>query len=109
MLGGVKTAKPGAAAEAIKRADATSRSRPGGAKTNEVEDDDVRMVKKGGIKIMVKAPVKAPDDKKERVRLTINNAFDEQQRERSLASLRRKREREKLKAMGVPQARDSRA
>ena len=33
------------------------------------------MVKKGGIKIMVKAPVKAPDDKKERVRLTINNAF----------------------------------
>ena len=106
VLGGVKTAKPGAAAEAIKRADATSRSRPGGAKTNEVEDDDVRMVKKGGIKIMVKAPVKAPDDKKERVRLTINNAFDEQQRERSLASLRRKREREKLKAMGVPQARD---
>src|SRR5690606_28314251 len=41
-----------------------------------------------------------------RVKLTINNAFDEQQRERSLASLRRKREREKLKAMGVPQARE---
>ncbi len=99
-----KTAKPGAAAEAIKRADATARSSP--AKRNEVEDDDVRMVKKGGIKIMVKAPVKAPDDKKERVRLTINNAFDENSRERSLASLRRKREREKLKAMGVPQARD---
>jgi translation initiation factor IF-2 len=99
-----KTAKPGAAAEAIKRADATARSGP--AKRNEAEDDDVRMVKKGGIKIMVKAPVKAPDDKKERVRLTINNAFDENSRERSLASLRRKREREKLKAMGVPQARD---
>ena len=101
-----KTAKPGAAAEAIKRADAVARGRPGGQKTNEVEDDDVRMVKKGGIKIMVKAPVKAPDDKKERVRLTINNAFNEQERERSMASLRRKREREKLKAMGVPQARD---
>ena len=100
-----KTAKPGAAAEAIKRADAVAR-RPGGQKTNEVEDDDVRMVKKGGIKIMVKAPVKAPDEKKERVRLTINNAFNEQERERSMASLRRKREREKLKAMGVPQSRD---
>ena len=99
-----KTAKPGAAAEAIKRIDAAAR-RPG-ARTNEVEDDDVRMVKKGGIKIMVKAPVKAPDEKKERVRLTINNAFNEQERERSMASLRRKREREKLKAMGVPQARD---
>ncbi len=103
---GTKTAKPGAAAEAIKRADAAARGRPAGAKTNEVEDDDVRMVKKGGIKIMVKAPVKAPDDKKERVRLTINNAFDDQNRERSLASLRRKREREKLKSMGVQQARD---
>ena len=101
-----KTAKPGAAAEAIKRADATARGRPGGQKTNEAEDDDVRLVKKGGLKILVKAPVKAPEEKKERVRLTINNAFDEQQRERSLASLRRKREREKLKAMGVPQARD---
>ena len=101
-----KTAKPGAAAEAIKRtADAAAARRPG-ARTNEVEDDDVRMVKKGGIKIMVKAPVKAPDEKKERVRLTINNAFNEQERERSMASLRRKREREKLKAMGAPQARD---
>ncbi len=100
----VKTAKLGAAAEAIKRTDAAAR-RPG-ARPDQVEDDDVRMVKKGGIKIMVKAPVKAPEDKKERVRLTINNAFDENSRERSLASLRRKREREKLKAMGVPQARD---
>ena len=100
-----KTAKPGAAAEAIKRSDAAAR-RPGGRPANEVEDDDVRMVKKGGIKIMIKAPVKAPEEKKERVRLTINNAFDEQQRERSLASLKRKREREKLKAMGVPQVRD---
>jgi translation initiation factor IF-2 len=41
-----------------------------------------------------------------RGRLTINNALDEQQRERSLASLKRKREREKLKAMGVQQPRE---
>ena len=46
------------------------------------------------------------DERRERVKLTINNAFDEKQRERSLASLKRKREREKLKAMGIPQARE---
>ncbi|MCK9911244.1 translation initiation factor IF-2 N-terminal domain-containing protein, partial [Microbacteriaceae bacterium K1510] len=47
-----------------------------------------------------------PDEKRERIKLTINNAFDEKQRERSLASLKRKREREKLKAMGIPQSRE---
>ena len=46
------------------------------------------------------------DERRERVKLTINNAFDEKQRERSLASLKRKREREKLKAMGIPQNRE---
>ncbi len=39
-------------------------------------------------------------------RLTIANALDESQRERSLASLRRKREREKAKNAGVLQARE---
>jgi translation initiation factor IF-2 len=46
------------------------------------------------------------DDGRVRGKLTITNAFDERQRERSLASLKRKREREKLKAMGVPQSRE---
>ncbi|MBN8913961.1 MAG: translation initiation factor IF-2, partial [Rhizobiales bacterium] len=46
------------------------------------------------------------EDRRERGKLTINNALDEQQRERSLASLKRKREREKLKAMGIQQPRD---
>jgi len=54
----------------------------------------------------VRAPVKAVDERRERVKLTINNAFDEKQRERSLASLKRKRERERLKAMGIPQTRE---
>jgi translation initiation factor IF-2 len=53
-----------------------------------------------------KSPVKAADDRRERIKLTINNAFDEAQRERSLASLRRKREREKLRLAGVQQPRD---
>ncbi|HUS96198.1 MAG TPA: translation initiation factor IF-2 N-terminal domain-containing protein, partial [Hyphomicrobiaceae bacterium] len=46
------------------------------------------------------------DEGRVRGKLTITNAFDERQRERSLASLKRKREREKLKAMGIPQSRD---
>jgi translation initiation factor IF-2 len=67
-------------------------------------DDDGRAKKKGAK--APRSPVKITDERRERVKLTINNAFDEQQRERSLASLKRKREREKLKAMGVPQTRE---
>jgi len=70
-----------------------------------VEDEEVRIIKRGGK--LVRQPVKVvPDEKRERVKLTINNAFDQQQRERSLASLKRKREREKLKAMGIQTPRD---
>ena len=71
------------------------------------DDDESRAIKRGGK--LVRVPVKAPvvdANKRERGKLTINNALDEQQRERSLASLKRKREREKLKAMGIQQPRD---
>ena len=70
------------------------------------DDEESRAIKRGGK--LVRVPVKAPsvDTKRERGKLTINNALDEQQRERSLASLKRKREREKLKAMGIQQPRD---
>ena len=73
--------------------------------TPEVEDDD-RAKKKGGK--IVRSTVAKPGSEEGRVRgkLTITNAFDERQRERSLASLKRKREREKLKAMGISQARE---
>ncbi len=70
-----------------------------------VEDEEVRIIKRGG-KLVRQAVKVVPDEKRERVKLTINNAFDQQQRERSLASLKRKREREKLKAMGIQQPRD---
>ena len=72
----------------------------------EADDEESRAIKRGGK--LVRVPVKAPsvDEKRERGKLTINNALDEQQRERSLASLKRKREREKLKAMGIQQPRD---
>jgi translation initiation factor IF-2 len=76
----------------------------------EGEDDERRIIKKGPGGTIIKAPVKTPakvaEERRERIKLTINNAFDEQQRERSLASLKRKREREKLKAMGISQTRE---
>ncbi len=68
------------------------------------EEEDNRAKKKGGK--VVRAPVKGADDGRVRGKLTITNAFDEHQRERSLASLKRRREREKLKAMGIPQSRE---
>ncbi len=49
---------------------------------------------------------KTAEDRRHRGRLTINNALDEGQRERSLASLRRKREREKSRAAGQLAPRD---
>ena len=73
----------------------------------EVEPDteeDTRTKKKGAKP--AKSPIKGAEERRERIKLTINNAFDEAQRERSLASLRRRREREKLRQAGVVQQRD---
>jgi translation initiation factor IF-2 len=68
------------------------------------DDDDARSKKKGAK--VARAPVRPGEERRERGKLTINNAFDEAQRQRSLASLRRKREREKLKQAGIQQPRD---
>ena len=89
-----------------KKGEGEATRRPGKIALTIEADDDERAKKKGG-KVVRSAVVK-PGTEEGRVRgkLTITNAFDERQRERSLASLKRKREREKLKAMGVPQARD---
>ena len=73
--------------------------------TPQISEEDDGRSKRGGKP--ARTPVKVSDDhRRERGKLTINNALDEQQRERSLASLKRKREREKLKAMGIQQPRD---
>jgi translation initiation factor IF-2 len=80
--------------------------RAGRAVAVEVADDDESRGPQKGRKPGTRTPVVKADERRERVKLTINNAFDEKQRERSLASLKRKREREKLKAMGIPQARE---
>ncbi|MGE8941722.1 translation initiation factor IF-2 [Leptospira interrogans] len=94
-----ETAKKGEA-EAPKRT-----AKPGGLAAEIADEDESRAKKKGAGKL-VRTPVKGADDNRVRGKLTITNAFDERQRERSLASLKRKREREKLKAMGIPQSRE---
>jgi translation initiation factor IF-2 len=88
-----------------RRADPNARRAP----TREIEtvgESDVRVVKKGGIKIFVKAPEKAPEEKTGRIKLTINNALSDDQRERSLASLKRKQEKQRMKALGAQQSRE---
>ncbi|MGI9524828.1 MAG: translation initiation factor IF-2 [Hyphomicrobiaceae bacterium] len=67
------------------------------APVREEEDDRKRRGKRGAAR---------GEDGRVRGKLTITNAFDERQRERSLASLKRKREREKQKAMGISQVRE---
>ncbi|MFN0219404.1 MAG: translation initiation factor IF-2 [Hyphomicrobium sp.] len=68
------------------------------------EEDDSRKRGPGGAKVP-RAPVKLAEEGRQRQRLTITN-FDREAQQRSLASLKRKREKEKLKAMGIPQARE---
>ena len=76
----------------------------------EPEDEEgARKVGPGGVK---KAPPqripakKVADDRRARGRLTIVNALDDSQRERSLSALKRRREREKAKQLGQITARD---
>jgi translation initiation factor IF-2 len=75
----------------------------------ENDDDDGRSKMKmiGGKLVRATTPSQKPvEEARVRGKLTITNAFDERQRERSLASLKRKREREKLKALGIPEKRE---
>jgi translation initiation factor IF-2 len=74
------------------------------------DDEERGRAKRGGIpgkaERAAPAPVKkAGDDRTGRQRLTLANALDDQQRERSLASLKRQRERQKLQALGTQQER----
>jgi translation initiation factor IF-2 len=79
-------------AEAPKRIEQVAK-RSGRALDLEPEVEEDTRAKKKGAK-PAKSPVKIGDERRERIKLTINNAFDEAQRERSLASLKRRRERE---------------
>jgi translation initiation factor IF-2 len=66
------------------------------------DEEEERHTKRGGVPGKVPAaPVKKTTvERTGRARLTLSNALDEQQRERSLASLKRQRERQKLQALG---------
>jgi len=90
--------------EAPKRVETIAKRGPRALEVEAEAEEESRAKKKGAKP--PKTPVKVADDRRERIKLTINNAFDEAQRERSLASLRRRREREKLRQAGVVQPRD---
>ena len=96
-----KTGKP---ADTVRRPEIVNK-RPARSLEVEPESEEETRTKKKGAK-PAKSPVKGAEERRERIKLTINNAFDEAQRERSLASLRRRREREKLRQAGVVQQRD---
>jgi translation initiation factor IF-2 len=103
-----KAVRPGDVTK-VKPTEAPRRGESGkrGARGVEVEpepEEDSRAKKKGAK--APRSPVKTGEERRERIKLTINNAFDEAQRERSLASLKRRREREKLRQAGVVQPRD---
>ena len=70
----------------------------------QVEDEESRKRGPGGAKV-ARPAVKTNDDGRTRQKLTITN-FDREAQVRSLASLKRKREKEKLKAMGIQQTRE---
>ncbi|MBY0560210.1 translation initiation factor IF-2 [Hyphomicrobium sp.] len=70
----------------------------------QVEEDDRGKRGPGGVKV-ARPAVKVQDDGRQRQKLTITN-FDREAQVRSLASLKRKREKEKLKAMGIQQTRE---
>ena len=97
-------ARPGPAPEPGARPDRI-REAEVGVRARVVEsDDEERRVKRG---LPGKAPERAAPAKKTvsserpgRQRLTLSNALNEEQKERSLASLKRQRERQKLQALG---------
>ena len=82
----------------------TKSSRPARPATPVSEDDEGRGKDKRGKH--TRAPARTGDDRRERGKLTVDQLLNREQRERSMASLKRKREREKMKAMGISQTRD---
>jgi translation initiation factor IF-2 len=78
--------------------------RPVIAKQQVMEEEDSRKRGPGGAKL-VRPAAKDVDDSRQRHKISITN-FDREAQQRSLASLKRKREKEKLKAMGIQQTRE---
>jgi len=97
------------AAETAKKPAEPAR-RHGGAAAGEADEASSARARPGAApkkgKVERPPPAKrGEDDRRGRQKLTITNAFDDTQRERSLASLRRQRERLKKQAMGSDEPR----
>ncbi len=80
------------------------RPRPDDKTLIEEEESSKRKGGPGG----VKAPPRTikPEERRNSTRLTVDKLLNDEQRERSMASLRRKREREARQRMGVQQSRE---
>ncbi|MEZ5854786.1 MAG: translation initiation factor IF-2 [Hyphomicrobiaceae bacterium] len=74
-------------------------------RATEIEEEETKRKAGPGGPKTPRAPIKG-DDRRERGRLTVDKLLNEEQRERSLASLRRKRERDARRASGVQQSRE---
>ncbi len=75
---------------------------------DEMEEDEGSRRKGGpgpGIK-PPRSPVKGAEERRQSGRLTVDKLLNDEQRERSLASLRRKRERDQRRALGIQQTRE---
>ncbi|MEO1282949.1 MAG: translation initiation factor IF-2, partial [Pseudomonadota bacterium] len=70
------------------------------------DDEDTRGGKGDKRGKATRPTARVGDERRERGKLTIDKLLGDEQRQRSLASLKRKREREKQKAMGISQPRE---
>jgi len=73
-----------------------------GKAAEETEEEDARKGRGKKARPEHKAPAKRPagEERRARTKLTLSNALDDEQRERSMASLRRQRERQKKQLAG---------
>ena len=73
----------------------------------EAEEDDRAKRNKAGIPVKpARSVIKTPEERRASGRLTVEKLLNDEQRERSLASLRRKRERDQRRALGIQQSRE---
>ena len=102
--GGAPAARPGAPATADPAASETLRLRPGGGRAGEEEDDGRGAARRPGVGAAARKPAvvvakKAGDDRRRTGRIDVQAAIEgEDDRVRSLASVRRQRERERRQA-----------
>ena len=103
ILPGVEQPAPPERNEAKEELKPTKSARPARPAVPQSDDDDDRGKDKRGKG--ARAPARSGDER-QRGKLTVDQLLNREQRERSMASLKRKREREKMKAMGVAQPRE---